>query len=292
VTTTEPETGPNAAQIAYWNDESGPKWVALQAMLDEQIAPLGQDGIDRAGLRSAESVLDVGCGCGETSLQLAQQVGPDGSVTGLDISAPMLARARERAAEIGLTQLEFLQGDAQTFALDPRSRDLVFSRFGVMFFSDPTAAFANLRGALRRDGRLVFVCWQELRSNPWMLVPLLAAAKVVPLPAPPGEGEPGPFSFADPGRVRAILAGAGFRDIEIDGRESELALAGGGDLDRAVDFVLQMGPAGRALREADAAAQRDARAAVREALEPHLTPTGVRLECATWIVSASGADPD
>jgi SAM-dependent methyltransferase len=289
--TSEAEAGPNADQIRYWNDESGPKWVALHATIDDQIAPFGLVAIERAGVRAGESVLDIGCGCGATSLQLAERVGPSGSVTGLDISEPMLARARERAAECGLTQLAFGNGDAQTFAFDAGSYDLVYSRFGVMFFQDPTAAFANLRSALRPGGRVAFVCWQEIGSNPWMLVPLLAAAKHIPLPAPPAEGGPGPFAFADPEHVRAILTGAGFRDIDIASHEAELTLAGGGDLEQVVDFVLQMGPAGQALREAEPVARTGAREAVQEALEPYLSPEGVRLASATWIVSASNPTP-
>jgi len=289
--TSESETSPNADQIRYWNEESGPKWVALHSTIDEQIAPLGLEAIERARVQTGESVLDIGCGCGATSLQLAERVGPTGSVTGLDISEPMLARARERAAECGLERLEFMSGDAQTFAFEAGSHDLVYSRFGVMFFQDPTAAFANLRTALRPGGRVAFACWQEVGRNAWMLVPLMAAAKFVSLPAPPAAGGPGPFAFADPEHVRTILADAGFADIEVASHEAELTLAGGGDLEQVVDFVLQMGPAGQAFRELDAATQGEARAAVQKALEPYLTPDGVKLASATWIVSASNSAP-
>jgi SAM-dependent methyltransferase len=285
--TSEPGTSPNADQIRYWNEESGPKWVALHSTIDEQIAPLGLEAIECARVQAGESVLDIGCGCGATSLQLAERVGPTGSVTGLDISEPMLARARERASEHGLERLEFVSGDAQTFAFEAGSHDLVYSRFGVMFFQDPTAAFANLRTALRPGGRVAFACWQEVGRNPWMLVPLMAAAKFVSLPAPPAAGGPGPFAFADPEHVRTILADAGFADISVASHEAELTLAGGGDLERVVDFVLQMGPAGQAFRELDAASQCEARAAVQEALEPYSTPDGVKLASAIWIVSAS-----
>jgi SAM-dependent methyltransferase len=289
--TSEPKAEPNAEQIRYWNEESGPKWVALHSTIDEQIAPLGLEAIERAEVQAGESVLDIGCGCGATSLQLAERVGPTGSVTGLDISAPMLARARERAAECGLAQLTFVNGDAQTFAFEAGRHDLIYSRFGVMFFQDPIAAFANLRTALRSGGRIAFACWQEIGRNAWMLVPLMAAAKHVSLPAPPAAGGPGPFAFADPEHVRTILANAGFADIEVANHEAELTLAGGGDLESVVDFVLQMGPAGQAFRELDAASQAEARAAVQEALEPYLTPEGVKLASATWIVSASNPAP-
>jgi len=290
--THQPETSPNADQIRYWNEESGPKWVALHSTIDEQIAPLGLEAIERARVQTGEAVLDIGCGCGATSLELAERVGPTGSVTGLDISEPMLTRARERAAEGELEQLIFVNDDAQTAAFEAGHHDLIFSRFGVMFFQDPTAAFANLRSALRPGGRVAFACWQEVGRNPWMLVPLMAAAKHVSLPAPLAAGGPGPFAFADPEHVRTILADAGFADIEIVNHEAELTLAGGDDLEQVVDFVLQMGPAGQAFRELGASAQAAARADVQQALEPYLTPDGVRLASATWIVSASNADTD
>ena len=290
--TSEPGAGPNADQIRYWNDESGPKWVALHSMIDDQIAPLGLEAIERADVQAGESVLDIGCGCGATSLELAERVGPGGSVTGLDVSEPMLARARERAAECGLAQLTFVNGDAQTFAFDAGSRDLVYSRFGVMFFEDPTAAFANLRSALRPGGRVAFACWQEVRRNPWMFVPLMAVAQHLPLPTPPAEGGPGPFAFADPEHVHGILSRAGFAHIEVANHEAELALAGGSNLEQVVDFVLQMGPVGQALRESETTVRANAREAVQEALEPYRTSDGVRLAGATWIVSASNSRPE
>ncbi len=198
--------GPNLEQIRYWNELAGPKWVASEAMLDGQIAPLGSKAIERARLAAGERVLDVGCGCGQTSLQLADKVGPRGSVTGIDLSAPMLERAQARAAGLGLANVRFLNADAQTTPLGSAAFDLIFSRFGVMFFADPTAAFANLRASLAPGGRVSFVCWQELKLNPWMRVPLLAAAQHIPLPAPAAPDAPGPFSFAAPARVRGILA--------------------------------------------------------------------------------------
>jgi SAM-dependent methyltransferase len=282
-----PQDRPNTDQITYWNDESGPKWVALQQLLDEQIAPLGLAAMERAAVRTGEHVLDVGCGCGQTSLQLAERVGAGGSVSGVDISAVMLERARERATSSGLENVSFTTADAQVHDFEAGRYDLVFSRFGVMFFSDPVAAFANLRSALRPGGRLAFVCWQEVGRNPWMLVPVMAVAAHVTMPPPPEEGAPGPFAFADPARVRDILAGAGFVDIEVAGREGTLALAGEGDVDAAVDFVVQLGPAGRLFREAHADTQAKLRTAIREALVPYATPDGVVLGCATHVVTAT-----
>ena len=277
-------TGPNAEQIDYWNAQAGPKWLAFAEFVDDQLAPLGLAAMDSARVAPGERVLDVGCGCGQTSLQLAERVGTIGTVTGIDLSTPMLGRARERAAAAGLRNVAFENADAQTRAFSARSFDLMFSRFGVMFFVEPTEAFANLRGALREGGRLTFVCWRSLLKNEWLRVPLLAAATQVELPAPPAEDAPGPFSFARRERVEGILSGAGFRDLSIEPLDGELTVGGGAPLDHAVDFMTQMGPAGRVLGEAPPDVRARAAEALREAIEPFAGPKGIRMTYAAWIV--------
>jgi SAM-dependent methyltransferase len=278
--------GPNAEQIVYWNDQAGPKWVAVQALIDDQIRPLGHLAMERAQLRAGERVLDVGCGCGDTSLELARRTAPGGSVHGVDISAPMLERARAQATATGAAA-QFTRADAQTHAFGAASFDVLFSRFGVMFFADPTAAFANLRRALRPQGRLAFVCWQAVGDNPWMFVPFVAALQHLAPPPLPAPGAPGPFAFADADDVRRILGGAGFTDVALEPVRMTLSVGGGQDLDATVDFLLQMGPAARALREAtDPTIVPRVAAAVREALVPYETPTGVRMDSASWIVTA------
>jgi SAM-dependent methyltransferase len=280
-------SGPNAEQIRYWNEQSGPRWVAAEATLDAQIAPLGLAAMERARIAAGERVLDVGCGCGQTTLQLAERVGARGSVTGIDISAPMLERARARASERGFAHVRFVNADAQTETIGAAAFDLVFSRFGVMFFADPVAAFANLRASLAPGGRVVFVCWQELARNLWMRVPLQAAAPHLPPQTPPAPGAPGPFAFADPARLRGILEAAGFRDVAIDPFESLLDVGGaGGTLEQAVELVMGLGPLGVALREASAELRQRVTNAVREALAPHATAAGVKLGSAAWIVRA------
>jgi SAM-dependent methyltransferase len=279
--------GPNAEQAVYWNDQAGLKWVRLQQQLDAMIGPLGLAALDRASVAENERVLDVGCGCGATSLELARRVGTGGDVLGLDLSSAMLDRASERAREQDLGVVRFEAADAQTQAFDGPGFDLIFSRFGVMFFADPEQAFRNLRGALARNGRLCFVCWQAITSNPWMLVPLQAAAKHVQLPPPPTPGAPGPFSFADGERVRSILEGAGFSEIRLEPLESTLTLGGDAPLGEAVSFIVDgIGPTASILRE-----QPERREAVlsevNEALAPFAGPAGVSLPCATWIVTAT-----
>jgi len=278
--------GPNDEQVTYWNEQAGQTWVAVQALIDAQIRPLGQAAMQRAGLAAGERVLDVGCGCGDTTLELARRVAPDGSVLGADISAPMLEQARRNAAAANVVAT-FMQADAQTHHFEPASFDIVFSRFGVMFFADPTAAFSNLRRALRPNGRVAFVCWQGIADNPWMLLPMTAALQHLSPPPLPAPGAPGPFAFADPDHVRGILDRAGFSDVALESVQMKLLIGGGRDLDATVDFALKMGPAARALRDAaDPAVVPLVIAAVREALKPYQGADGVRMDSASWVVTA------
>ena len=276
--------GPNAEQIAHWNETFGHRWVELQEMLDAQIGPLGSTAQERARISMSERVLDVGCGCGQSSLQIAERVGTSGHVLGIDISEPMLARAIERAS--GLEQASFKNADAQLHEFKASDFDVVYSRFGVMFFADPPAAFANLRRALKPGGRLAFVCWQAAPRNQWILVPMLAIAKHVPLPPPPEPGTPGPMSLADTDRTRGILETAGFEDVAFEDLTGELSIGGGASLDATTDFLTRMGPASRALADVTEQQQQAARAAVREALAPFASDAGIKMTGSCWIVTA------
>lgn len=274
----------NADQIAYWNAAAGETWVAEQDRLDRQLSPLGLTAMAALDLAADDRVIDIGCGCGQTSLELASEVGPDGTVLSVDISAPMLEVARRRAAEADLPNVQFLEADGQTHPFKAGGADALFSRFGVMFFADPTAAFTNLRKALRPGGRLGFVCWRPLPLNEWMLLPLRAALQHVPAPPPPPDPlAPGPFAFADPERVRGILTGAGFTGVDIVAHD---ALIGGNSLDDSVALSLRVGPLGMLLRE-NPEHREAVIGSIREALEPHAGPSGVYLPAAVWIVTAS-----
>lgn len=282
----DPPAG-NAEQLRYWNETAGPKWVTHQAVLDHQLGPLGRHVMDRAGIVQDERIIDVGCGCGDTTIELGRRVGTRGGVLGLDPAGVMVARARERVRDAGLAHVTFEQADAQTHPLSPAAYDLVYSRFGVMFFTDPVAAFRNLRGALSRGGRLAFVCWQALARNAWLSVPLQAAARHITLPPPSAPGTPGPFSFADPERVRGILGAAGFADVTLEDVQQTLTLGGGGGLDEVVRLLLEgVGPTSAALREAPPEARERVGVAVREALEPFHHVDGVRMPSAAWVVRA------
>ncbi len=275
----------NAEQRTYWNEQAGPVWVALQERMDAQIGAHGALALAALAPKPGERILDVGCGCGDTALALARAVGPTGRVLGLDLSAPMLARARERALAAGLANVAFEQADAQAIALPAASQDALFSRFGVMFFADPSAAFANLARALRPGGRLAFACWQPPAANLWVSVPLAALASVVPLPAPPPPGAPGPFAFADADRVRGILGEAGFADVRVQGEQLPMAFGG---VDEAAAFLTELGPASRAVREAGGGEplRLKAQAAIRDAIAPHARGGRVELPSAIWVVTA------
>jgi len=283
-------TGPNAEQIKYWNDISGPKWVALHEIVDRQIHPLGQAAMDAAGIGAGDRVLDIGCGCGATTADIARRVGAQGAAVGVDVSAVMLEQAQAVTRNAGLSQARFEHADAQTHGFAPGSFNVLFSRFGVMFFSDPTAAFANLCQALEPGGRLGFVCWQAITDNPWMLVPLAAAAQHITLPTPPPPGSPSPFAFADAERERRILTQAGFVDVAVAPHTQELTIGAGADLDETVNFLLEMGPTGSALRQAQPEARPAVASAVRDALRPYVTADGVRMNSAAWIVTARRAE--
>ena len=273
---------PNAAQSEYWNAAAGETWAKLQELLDRQIEPLGLAAIDVLQPGEGEHIIDIGCGCGQSSLALAACVAPTGSVLGIDLSKPMLEVARHRPRPAANLRVDFRQLDAQTGDIGRGIFDAAFSRFGVMFFSDPVAAFRNIRASLKRGGRLVFVCWRPLAENPWMLAPLQAALPFIPPVAPPDPTAPGPFAFADAGRVRSILSDAGFASVTTEPFDARI---GGSDLEQSLKLALRLGPLGAALREHPELSGKVA-GAVRDLLSRYLTAGGVLVRSAVWIVRA------
>jgi len=277
--------GPNVEQIRYWNEIMGPQWAAVDDILSAQIRPLGLAAMKRLDPRPGERIIDVGCGCGETTAEIARRVGSNGRILGIDISEPLAAKARKVTAEF--PNVEIRLADAQTSPIESGEFDALFSRFGVMFFADPVAAFANLRSALRIGGRMSFVCWQPIVENFWMTIPAMAVASHIPVKRPEPNA-PGPFAFADIDRVHGILESAGFQNVQHEAIRESLFVAGGEPLDGAVALLLRIGPTGAAIREANAGPELlDAiRASVREAIAPYETPEGVRMPSGAWIVSA------
>jgi SAM-dependent methyltransferase len=279
----------NAAQIEQWNGRTGDTWSRYAEVLDRVLAPLGEAAMERADLRIGQRVLDVGCGGGATTLVLAGRVGPTGHVLGVDVSAPLLARARERItlADPG-APVELREADAASAVL-PSDRDRLFSRFGVMFFAEPARSFGNLRRALVADGRLAFVCWRKMADNPWASVGADAVATIV-APTPPVPFAPGPFAFADRTYVEKILVGAGYAGIDIVPYDATLRWTERADLDEAVDLFKHVGPAARAMADMNDDDRGRVMKALRVALAPHVGVDGLHLRAGVWLVSARNGD--
>jgi SAM-dependent methyltransferase len=255
-------------------------WAEVREPLERQLAPLGRRALAALAPRPGENILDIGCGSGATALDLARAVAPLGTVVGIDLSVAVLTFA-QRAAK-GYERVRFLQGDAQVFPFEPASFDAAFSRFGVMFFADPTAAFINIRRSLRPNARLAFVCWRALEENPLDILPLRAVSAYLP-PQPAHDPDaPGPFAFAEPDRVRGILQSAGFGEIEITAHDEQV---GSGDLDAMLAVCSRVGALGKILRE-NPELRSAALPALRSALSAHDGPDGVTLSAATWVVTA------
>ena len=275
----------NSDQIAYWNGPAGERWVRRQEEQDALLAPVAEILLDRAAPRGGEFVLDVGCGWGGTALALARRVAPGGRVLGVDVSELMLARARQLAPPE--LPVEFALGDATAYAFEPGRADLLFSRFGVMFFADPARSFTNMRQGLRRGARLAFACWREPSANPWLMLPLQAAYRHVPRLPEVGPEDPGAFSFADERRVRDILGRAGFAAVRLEPVGLSLDIGLGGGLEAALATAVGIGPASRALEGQPAALQAAATQAIRAALAQYQAGNRVPLDGAIWIVTAN-----
>jgi SAM-dependent methyltransferase len=274
----------NADQIAYWNGPGGQRWADRQQAQDILLKPIADALIDRAKPKAGERIIDVGCGSGATSIAFAQKVGSSGHVFGIDVSGPMLARARASAPKE--LPVEFMLADATVHPFDPASFDLLASRFGVMFFAEPSRSFANLRKALRPSGRLAFACWREPRENPFFMAPLQAVYKHVPKLPQQGPEDPGPFSFASEARVHRILGEAGFTGIAMEPHDLALDVANGRGLDAAVQGALEIGPASRALEGQPPELRAAATNSIREALATFAKGETVPLPASIWIVTA------
>ncbi len=276
-------TIPNSKQYEEWNSATGRRWLERHEAVDRQIAPFGRRAMDRADIKTGERILDVGCGCGETTLELADRVGASGFVTGVDISRQLIETARKRAQELARVNVRFEEGDAQTCPFPTEGFDLVFSRFGIMFFDDPEAAFQHLGKALRPGGRLSFVCWPAPQENQFMTIPIAAASRHVTLPAPGEPDAPGPFAFADPERVRRILTRAGFAEIKTD---RVIEKIGGGTRDETARMLLELGPLSSILEEIDQKTRDAILEDIRTALSSLESSERAWIDAASWLVTA------
>jgi ubiquinone/menaquinone biosynthesis C-methylase UbiE len=270
-----------AEQAALWNGSVGDMWLeACERRIERDLRMFGQAALDAAAPRPGERVLDIGCGTGGTTVELARAVAPDGEVLGVDISEKLVSAARRQ----GIGNARFAVSDAGTYRFEAAAFDLAFSRFGVMFFGDPVAAFKNLHGALRRDGRLVFVCWRTPKENPWGLVPFLAAVPHLPPIERPGPEDPGQYSFGDRARVERILKEASFAAPSF--RQLDQPMRLGWDVAEALDNLSRFGPLARPLAEAPTAAAEKAKGAIAAGLAPYESRDGVSLPGAVWLVAA------
>ena len=270
-------------QAEYWNTAGAARWVQHRAAYDALFHAHGEVALDAAALRDGDAVLDVGCGCGATTLSIAARVAPGGHAVGVDISAPMIDIARKRAVAAGLDNLRFEVGDAQSCALDEPGYDVVTSRLGIMFFEDPEKAFARLRRATRKHGRFAAVCWRDAGENPWITLPLEATSAFLPT-APIDPSAPGPFSLSRRERIASILRGAGFSGIAVD--PLDLPLLVGRRADEAATLMVDLGPVGRALFGAPTDVRRRAVDAIAAALEARIGARQVELPSAAWLVTA------
>lgn len=265
----------------FWNSDEMAGWIQRQAQYEGQLAPFAELLVDVAEFNEVDRILDIGCGTGALT-RLAAAACPHGTATGVDISGPMIDQAR-RSSD-GIPNIRFVHADAQTDELPPA--EVVLSRFGTMFFEDPSTAFLNLRKATEPDGRLAFVCWRSAAENEWIALPASAALGVVDPPELPPPGSPGPFAFENRNHLAFMLTEAGWADLLIEPYDRPMLIGGGLDVEHATDFLLANGMSRRMLVDADAEQRAAVRAAVRDALAPHEGPDGVVLGTATWLVRA------
>jgi SAM-dependent methyltransferase len=281
---TEPVHHAPPPQQFIWNEGVGQAWADNADLIDAHLSAFGDRAMAALSLQPGETVFDVGCGGGRTTVRLARQVGPTGQALGIDISRPMLQAARDLAQGQGVINVEFAELDLQK-ERPSLLADAAFSRFGVMFFDQPQVAFANLALSMRPGGRLVFVCWDVMERNPWMFVSRNAAAEYLPIPPMPVEG-PGPLAFANNDYVRSLLEGAGFSDVQFETFETSPPLAGGNDLDQVASIMLSISPMALIFKSVDQSTQLAIKQKIIEAVEPYLTSDGVRMPAVSWVVSA------
>ena len=277
----------NADMLAFWDGVGGRIWVERQAHTDVTLQEVQDALVSHGAPQSGERVLDVGCGCGASTLDIARAVGSEGTVEALDISGPMLAEADRRAGAAGITNVTWRQADAATTEL--AGYDLLTSMFGLMFFGDPVAAFAHMRAAANDGARMSFVSWRPLAENPWMEVPMQAVLQHLP-PRPKGNPNgPGMFAFANPDRVSQVLTDAGWAEPEFEKLDCALDIAAGKGLDEAVLQTTKIGAVNSWLRNQPAEIIDASVASLRSALEPFADGPYVRLPGAMWLVRSAAA---
>ena len=276
----------NKNQKDFWSGKGGDIWVERQNAMDTMLSPLGEAALNKLNFNEEENVLDIGCGCGHTTLNIAKRIGPSGNVTGLDISEPMLKRAKESAVEMSITNTSFKCVDVQTEDLGDQIYSAAFSRFGVMFFEDSIAAFKNINKSLISGGYLSFVCWQSPAVNPWQSLFIQEVKKFLDLPSPPPRS-PGPFAFMESEYVSSILEESKFQDITIEGHEAEVNMFSGRSLSDSVKDYISINPVvTQMLKESSENQIAEIVNSGIEAYSPYYSEKGLIFPSATWLVTA------
>ena len=276
----------NKNQKDFWSGKGGDIWVERQNAMDTMLSPLGEAALNKLNFNEEENVLDIGCGCGHTTLNIAKRIGPSGNVTGLDISEPMLKRAKESAVEMSITNTSFKCVDVQTEDLGDQIYSSAFSRFGVMFFEDSVAAFKNINKSLISGGYLSFVCWQSPAVNPWQSLFIQEVKKYLDLPSPPPRS-PGPFAFMESEYVSSILEESKFQDITIEGHEAEVNMFSGRSLSDSVKDYISINPVvTQMLKESSENQIAEIVNSGIEAFSPYYSEKGLIFPSATWLVTA------
>jgi ubiquinone/menaquinone biosynthesis C-methylase UbiE len=279
-------SSPNAREAEYWNSAHTRAWADEYQAIDRLLDDSTRVALDRAAPKVGERVIDIGCGSGTTVLELAVRVGPSGYVLGADVSKPSVERARERIAAAGVAQAEIILCDVSTHIFPANSFDLVFSRFGVMFFADPAATFASIRKAMKPDGRLALAVFRTLQENAWATGIVAAVSHLLPPITPPGPEAPGQFSWGDAARVHRILETAGFQDVSLAPHDPAMPLAGSREAAEAASFMSRIGPVVRAMSDASEEQRKEVRAALEAFFRSHEGPQGIVLQGAIWVVTA------
>ena len=281
---TQPQTEANQAQAELWNGRAGRNWVEQNTLLDRLLEPFERVLLDAVRDLGARAALDVGCGAGATTFAVARSLNGHGRCIGADLSAPLIELARRRAAELGVDNADFIVADAQQHDFAPATFDAVISRFGVMFFDDPVAAFANLRRAARPAAGLACIVWRGPEENPFMTAGERAAAPLLPVPPPRDPAAPGQFAFADPDRVRGLLSAAGWRAVDLQPLDLACALPA----DDLETYATRIGPVSLALLGLETDHRDAVIAAVKRGFEPFLAEGAARFTAACWLVRARG----
>ena len=277
----------NEQQTEFWSGSGGEYWVVNQQQMDTMLQPLGEQALARLDLGNVRHLLDIGCGTGSTTLDIAARLSDGAQVTGADLSVPMTDYARSRLAPAGLTNADFMTCDLQIDQLEADVFDAAFSRFGVMFFDQPVTGFSNIRTAMKSGAPLAFVCWQAPSENLWHSLAVATAKQFIEMPAPPERRAPGPFAFAETDYVTGILTDAGFGDIVIEPHTQTVELFSGQDVRSAAENFARINPIIAAfVTEAGEDKAEPLIDGLAQALAPHHKDGALHFPSATWLVSA------